>query len=588
MGIDMVQNNCIVTAGVNESTPPIGCVRLWSIPSVKAGDGSRDNDTPKFLAELADHLGPVNTTRFSPCGRYLATASDRQIIIYKAESKDTWGELGEKKDTWGNVIGVKSLERLRFQPSLTEIYDLRWSPDSSHIVAGALDNKAEIIRLSSRHATSLTGHTNYVQGVAWDPCNKMVVTQSSDRTCRVHSIKYSGPRANINTCGNSVIKKIISIGVGVDENVDNQAQNGDGEVSTEALNEAPTTPAPIKPTAMKATVDNRDKGRNLFADSTVPCFFRRPTFTPDGQLFIAPTGVYKHTEDIIKQLDPTVEVSPKSFCTHIFSRNQMTAPIASLTGLEDPSVAVKCNPVLYKMKDYDGDIQTPMVPGKYRVVFAVTTTNGVYIYDTQHHYPIAKIAGIHYACVNDACWSEDGQMLAVCSSDGYVSFARFPGNILGEPVDPVDIPDVMRQVPVIDEDVNDGIEADGENGEVSTDADRIVDVAKEQVNVSNSGMTQNTVTNVPLVKKKRIAPIFTSQSSGSRPTGSSQPSSSTAALGNSGGSVDDAINLVHEESPSLTHEKDKPHVPEVRKKQRITPEIVTDAIDSNPPSSQTD
>ncbi len=186
-GIDMLKN-CLVTAGVNESTPPVGCVRLWSIPSVKASDGSRDNDTPKFLAELADHLGPVNTTRFSPCGRYLATASDRQIIVYKAKSKDVWEELNTMKDEWGNVIGAKSLERLRFQPSLTEIYDLRWSPDSSHVVAGALDNKAEIIRLSSRNATPLNGHTNYVQGVAWDPCNKMVVTQSSDRTCRVHAV----------------------------------------------------------------------------------------------------------------------------------------------------------------------------------------------------------------------------------------------------------------------------------------------------------------------------------------------------------------------------------------------------------------
>ena len=434
-------------------------------------------------------------------------------------------------------------------------------------------------------------------------------------------IKYSGPRSSINTCGNSVIKKIKSIRTGgnsttevdeiidektnekanekadekidekVDENIVNQSQAPPSDqkegASKEILNEVTTTPVATKPMPMKASVD-KNKARNLFADSTVPCFFRRPTFTPDGQLFIAPTGVYKHMEDVTKASDPLLEVPEKSFCTHIFSRHRMFAPIASLTGLDDPSVSVKCNPVLFKMKDYEDDSQSPLVPGKYRIVFAVTTISGVFIYDTQHHYPIAKVAGIHYACVNDACWSEDGQMLAVCSSDGYVSFVRFPGNILGEPVDPVDIPDVMRQVPVIDEDVNDGIEADGENGEVSTDADRIVDVAKEQVNVSNSGMTQNTVTNVPLVKKKRIAPIFTSQSSASRPTGSSQPSSSTAALGNSGGSVDDAINLVHEESPSLTHEKDKPHVPEVRKKQRITPEIVTDAIDSNPPSSQTD
>ncbi|MEK9559962.1 MAG: hypothetical protein VW010_04535, partial [Flavobacteriaceae bacterium] len=56
-GIDMIQSNCIATAGVNESTPPVGCVRLWKIPSVKAtDDSSRENDTPKHLIDLCDHL----------------------------------------------------------------------------------------------------------------------------------------------------------------------------------------------------------------------------------------------------------------------------------------------------------------------------------------------------------------------------------------------------------------------------------------------------------------------------------------------------------------------------------------------------
>lgn len=34
----------------------------------------------------------------------------------------------------------------------------------------------------------LTGHTGYVQGVAWDPLDEMVVTQSADRTCKVHMV----------------------------------------------------------------------------------------------------------------------------------------------------------------------------------------------------------------------------------------------------------------------------------------------------------------------------------------------------------------------------------------------------------------
>ena len=37
----------------------------------------------------------------------------------------------------------------------------------------------------------------------------------------------------------------------------------------------------------------KKKGNNLFADATVPSFFRRPTFTPDGNLIIAPTGIHR-------------------------------------------------------------------------------------------------------------------------------------------------------------------------------------------------------------------------------------------------------------------------------------------------------
>ena len=34
---------------------------------------------------------------------------------------------------------------------------------------------------------TLDDHTHYVQGVAWDPKNNFVVTQSVDRSCRVYA-----------------------------------------------------------------------------------------------------------------------------------------------------------------------------------------------------------------------------------------------------------------------------------------------------------------------------------------------------------------------------------------------------------------
>ena len=145
-------------------------------------------------------------------------------------------------------------EKIFLRPSLDEIYDVQWSPDSMFILAGAINSKvcfryflcliltlssdtfrhpilrgsntfitleccnsdytktrksalismilikclynpltifqAEIVRILTKEKESLilTGHTGYVQGVAWDPLDEMVVTQSADRTCKAHMV----------------------------------------------------------------------------------------------------------------------------------------------------------------------------------------------------------------------------------------------------------------------------------------------------------------------------------------------------------------------------------------------------------------
>ncbi len=86
---------------------------------------------------------------------------------------------------WRTLDDPKLAERTWLRPGLQEIYDLNWSPDSQFIIVGSIDSKAEILRVKDRNSLSLKGHTSYVQGVAWDPMNQMVITQSADRSCRV-------------------------------------------------------------------------------------------------------------------------------------------------------------------------------------------------------------------------------------------------------------------------------------------------------------------------------------------------------------------------------------------------------------------
>lgn len=115
---------------------------------------------------------------------------------------------------------------------------------------------------------------------------------------------------------------------------------------------------------------SKEAGINLYADSYVPSFFRRLTFTPDGQLLLTPTGIHRPPSNVSHS---------KSFCTHVYSRQQLMqnssanssatnsgssiSPCLSLIGLEDPSVAVRCCPRLFKLQQ---SASPSLIPGDYR------------------------------------------------------------------------------------------------------------------------------------------------------------------------------------------------------------------------------
>ena len=457
--VHMHENNLLITAGINDNMPPMGCVRLWKVDSANLSGFNTQN----FIVELADHENVVNAAKFSPCGRMLASASDRRIIVYKAKSKEAWL----------NLENANALEKIWFNPSLTEIYDLQWSPDSSHIAAGAIDCKAEVIRISSRHSIPLKDHTSYVQGIAWDPFNKMIVTQSADRSCRVHHIKSTGAAGRIAIKGNSVIKMQM--------NLNEHQQDNENIAATHFPQNAKHQSEGPNATKLKA--------KNLFVDSSVPCFFRRPTFSPDGMYFIAPTGLFRPVGSVAPSQTMS---SRKSFCTHIFSRNHMVYPMISLMGLEEPSVAVRCSPILYKLLP-ETEPQESMLNLKYRMIFAVLTTSAVYVYDTQHSHPIARLAGLHFACINDACWSYDGTLLTICSTDGYVSFAKFSAGSLGIPLEDNDVPIIVKQTyPAVynyarPENLNEDTESLLDEGRLDMDADESAVAMLHDVRVQTDG-----------------------------------------------------------------------------------------------------
>lgn len=219
----------ICTSGTDGSTPTKGSARIWKLLP--------NSDIPQILLDLNDHQSAVHTARFSPCGTMLATASDRMIILYTLPSASDW-EL---------TMEEKQIQRSWLRPHLQEIYDLRWSPDCKHIVAGSIDCKAEILRVDSKGSIDLLGHTSYVQGVAWDPLNQVVVSQSADRSCRTYQLRnMAAGGVKLSKGGSSTIKMSAPVSTPV------AAVEGDDGQPT-------TAPA---------------KSNHLFADDTVASFFR--------------------------------------------------------------------------------------------------------------------------------------------------------------------------------------------------------------------------------------------------------------------------------------------------------------------------
>ncbi|XP_039275435.1 chromatin assembly factor 1 subunit B [Nilaparvata lugens] len=258
---------------------------------------------------------------------------------------------------------------------LEDVYDLSWSPDEANLISGSVDNTALVWDVKKGHMLYiLRDHKSFVQGVAWDPLGQYVATNSSDRTLRVF---------------NTATRKLAS------------------RVSKAIL---PNSEPDAKPA-------------HLFHDDTLKSFFRRLSFTPCGSLLIVPSGVIEEP----KLINTTL----------IFTRNNLSKPVAYLPSNQQYSVAVRCCPQLFAlMKTGAGDDATPQASSvfalPYRVVFAIATQSSVILYDTQHMAPFAYVANIHYTRLTDLAWSSDGRLLVVSSSDGYCSLISFAEGELGE------------------------------------------------------------------------------------------------------------------------------------------------------------
>ncbi|KAK2558281.1 Protein HIRA [Acropora cervicornis] len=153
-----------------------GKVTIWNMAPVKNEEDEMNENVPKLLCQMDNHLACVNCVRWSCGGKYLATGGDDKLIMI-------WQMARYLAPTaaFGGNSGKSNVEQWRY------VLDLAWSPDDSFLASGSVDNTITVWNAQRFPdiVTVLKGHSGLVKGVTWDPVGKYLASQSDDKTLRV-------------------------------------------------------------------------------------------------------------------------------------------------------------------------------------------------------------------------------------------------------------------------------------------------------------------------------------------------------------------------------------------------------------------
>ena len=158
-------------------------------------------------------------------------------------------------------------------------------------------------------------------------------------------------------------------------------------------------------------------------------FVRRSSFSPDGKICLLVSGVMQNPKD----------KNELEFVVWGVSRKDFSRPKFYIPTLNKSSTCVRFCPLIFHKREEENDNNVPaLLDLNYVMIFAIGTNDSVFIYGTDSIQPRYALTNIHYQSITDLAWNGD-KMLAISSSDGYISFVVFEENELGIPYRPEDI-----------------------------------------------------------------------------------------------------------------------------------------------------
>ena len=397
---------------------------------------------PEFEYELnGAHISTVNICRFSPNGKYLATGSDdNTIIIWVQKLRPTTFGSTEEKISWCNHKILRGHSG--------DVYDLSWNPESKYLISGSVDNYCMIWNIEKAKCVNrFMDHEHFVQGVSWDPRNKYILTQSSDKSVRFY--KNTQSKIEMKFIYINQLKRFEIKNKNNSNNINNNNENNTNIKNNEKLeqNKIEENNKMIieeEKNNMNKNIINssnkkeKEKENNLknflsyhyyFADEDqCNTFVRRSSFSPDGKICLLVSGVMQNPLD----------KNELNFVVWGVSRKDFSRPKFYIPTLNKSSTCVRFCPLIFHKKEKNDNSCPALLELNYVMIFAIGTNDSVFIYGTDSIKPRYALTNIHYQSITDLAWNGD-KMLAISSSDGYISFVSFEENELGIPFKPEEI-----------------------------------------------------------------------------------------------------------------------------------------------------
>lgn len=336
-----------------------GNVKVWDTGSIIATlkeTGDSKNEPAGLGAPLrrplctaSRHNGAVTCVKFSPDGRYLATGSDDKIVLIwerdlQARPKQ-FGDAEADLEHW--------TVRKRLVAHDNDVQDMCWSPDGSLLVSVGLDRLIIIWSgVTFERIKRYDIHQSMVKGVVFDPANKFFATASDDRSVRI--FRYY--RKQTENSYEFQIEHVV-----------------------------------MEP----------------FRKSPLTSYFRRMTWSPDGQHIAVPNATN----------GPVTSVA-------VINRGDWGTDL-SLIGHEAPCEVCSFAPRLFTTdrNDNNSPVSTVLATGGQDRTLA--------IWSTATSKPLVVAQNIVQDPITDMCWSPSADSLYVSSLDGAITCIVFDKNELG-------------------------------------------------------------------------------------------------------------------------------------------------------------